>query len=187
MISLFKSVLEARKRRRLANQFQVGSGSRFHFLNVHIKERCFLSIGQNSIVEGKIFFDKEGCKVSIGDRTFVGASQIVCAEEVVIGDDVLIAWGCNIVDHNSHSVEWEKRKNDVTDWMRGAKDWEQVGKERVVIGNRSWIGFNSIILKGVVVGEGSVVAAGSVVTKDVPPFTVVAGNPARVIKELGVT
>ena len=50
----------------------------------------------------------------------------------------------------------------------------------------AWIGFNSIILKGVTVGRGAVVGAGSVVTNDVPDHTVVAGNPARVIKKLDV-
>ncbi len=52
----------------------------------------------------------------------------------------------------------------------------------VVICDRAWIGFNSIILKGVVVGEGAVVGAGSVVSNDVAPYTVVAGNPAKFIK-----
>ena len=54
----------------------------------------------------------------------------------------------------------------------------------VAIGNNVWIGCKAIILKGVTIGEGAVVAAGSVVTKDVAPFTLVAGNPARVIREV---
>ena len=54
----------------------------------------------------------------------------------------------------------------------------------VRIGDKAWIGFNAIILKGVTVGEGAIVAAGAVVTKDVPPYTIVAGNPARVIRTL---
>ena len=54
----------------------------------------------------------------------------------------------------------------------------------VLIGNNVWVGCRAIILKGVTIGEGAVVAAGAVVTKDVPPFTLVAGNPARVIREV---
>jgi acetyltransferase-like isoleucine patch superfamily enzyme len=56
---------------------------------------------------------------------------------------------------------------------------------KVKICNKAWIGYNVVILKGVVVGEGAVVAAGSVVTKDVEPYTLVAGNPARKIRDLG--
>ena len=54
----------------------------------------------------------------------------------------------------------------------------------ITIGDDVWIGCNSIILKGVKIGNGSIVAAGSVVTKSVPPFSLVAGNPAKIVKEL---
>jgi acetyltransferase-like isoleucine patch superfamily enzyme len=56
----------------------------------------------------------------------------------------------------------------------------------VRIGDKSWIGLNVIILKGVEIGEGAVVAAGSVVTKNIPPWTIAAGNPARVIREIPI-
>jgi len=77
-----------------------------------------------------------------------------------------------------------KRQHDVTMWIKGQKDWSQVGMAPVRILNRSWIGARAIILKGVTVGEGGIVAAGSVVTNDVPAWTIVGGNPARVIREL---
>ena len=54
----------------------------------------------------------------------------------------------------------------------------------VRINDRAWLGFNSIILKGVTIGEGAIIGAGSVVTKDVPAYTIVAGNPARIIQEI---
>ena len=56
--------------------------------------------------------------------------------------------------------------------------------DQVVIEDDAWIGFKSSVLKGVTIGRGAIIAAGSVVTKDVPPFTLVAGNPAKVIREL---
>lgn len=101
-----------------------------------------------------------------------------------MGDDVVISWGVTIVDHNSHSLSWPERANDVLDWGRGTKDWQNVKIAQVQIDNKVWIGFNAIILKGVAIGEGAIVAAGAVVTKDVPPYSVVAGNPARVIRTL---
>lgn len=96
----------------------------------------------------------------------------------------MIAWGCTVVDHNSHSLRWSERKDDVVNWLEGKKDWTHVKCASVTIGNKAWIGFNSTILKGVTVGEGAIVAASSVVTRDVPPFTIVAGNPAKVVREL---
>jgi len=63
-----------------------------------------------------------------------------------------------------------------------SKDWSVVPTKPIRICDKVWIGMNAIILKGVTIGEGAVVAAGAVVTKDVPPWTVAAGNPARVVK-----
>ncbi|MGC8751800.1 DapH/DapD/GlmU-related protein, partial [Hydrotalea sp.] len=62
------------------------------------------------------------------------------------------------------------------------KNWEKVKSSPIKIADKAWIGFNVIILKGVTIGEGAIVGAGSVVTKDVPPYAVVAGNPAKIIK-----
>jgi acetyltransferase-like isoleucine patch superfamily enzyme len=64
------------------------------------------------------------------------------------------------------------------------KNWDVVKMASIKIQDKVWLGMNVTVLKGVTIGEGSVVAAGSIVTKDVPPWTLVAGNPARVIKEL---
>jgi len=145
---------------------------------------CALSIGSGSIVESVIRYDRPGAAIRIGERTFIGASTLVCAESIEIGDDVLVSWGCTFVDHNSHSLSWRHRSRDVTNWFVGKKDWEGVERSPVRIGNKAWIGFNVIVLKGVSIGEGAIVGAGSVVTRDVPPYTVVAGNPARPIREL---
>ncbi len=137
-------------------------------------------------MEGSILFDCDNAVVVVGNNTFIGASTIVAAENVEIGNDVLIAWGCWIVDHNSHAISWRTRSPDVKEWRAGRKKWGGVIKKAVHIQDKAWIGFNSIILKGVTVGEGAIVGAGSVVTKDVPPWTIVAGNPARVIREIPV-
>ncbi|MBI5136924.1 MAG: hypothetical protein HZA24_06245 [Nitrospirae bacterium] len=88
------------------------------------------------------------------------------------------------MDHDSHSLAFNERQHDVADWMAGRKDWTHVNRAPVRIRDRAWIGARSMILKGVEVGQGAVVGGGAVVTRDVPPWTIVAGNPARVIREL---
>jgi galactoside O-acetyltransferase len=109
---------------------------------------------------------------------------LVCHTGIAIGDDVIISWSVTIVDHDSHSLLWDRRRNDVADWMRGEKRWDGITIKPVSIRDKAWIGFGAVILKGVTVGEGAVIGAHSVVTHDVAPYTVVAGNPARVIRQL---
>ena len=104
----------------------------------------------------------------------------------------MISWGCTIIDTDAHSLNWNHRIKDVLDWKKGLtdgkvgayKDWSNVTSSNIKIEDKVWIGFNSIILKGVTIGQGAVIAAGSVVTKDVPAFTLVGGNPAKIIKKL---
>lgn len=157
-----------------------------------------VQIGKESVLACSIVLERETGSVLIGDRTYIGASLLVCAEKIIIGSDVLIAWGCTIVDHDSHSLDWKNRADDVRLWRDGfvqggvhraaqLKNWSVVKCAPVVIRDKVWIGFNSIILKGITIGEGAVVASGSVVTKDVPAWSVMAGNPARVVKEIEKT
>jgi acetyltransferase-like isoleucine patch superfamily enzyme len=103
-----------------------------------------------------------GNHCSIGDRT-----EIHSGRKVDIGNNVIIAWDCVVMDRDYHSTSQDKET-----------------MKPVLIGNNVWIGCRAIILKGVTIGEGAVVAAGAVVTKDIPPFTLVAGNPARVTREV---
>lgn len=148
------------------------------------KANCSFKLGDQSIFEGLFIFDRENANISIGERTFIGGgSKIIAAQEITIGSDVLISWGCTIVDHDSHAIQFENRKNDVVNWGKGIKNWENVSIKKVSIGNKVWIGFGVSILKGISIGEGAVIAAGSVVTKNVEAYTVVGGNPAKFIKE----
>ena len=142
-------------------------------------------IGQGSMIRCRIAFDHARGEVKIGDRCYLGASHLVCHTAITIGDDVIMSWGVTVVDHDSHALAWNERSRDVADWMQGIKRWDAVTIAPVTIGNKVWIGFGASILKGVTVGECAVVGANSVVTKDVPPHCVVAGNPARIVKRLG--
>ncbi len=154
-----------------------------------VQGKKFLICGENSSINGVFVFENQEGRVQIGSRTFIGGSTFVSVNEIIIGDDVLISWGCTIIDNNSHSINFSQRKDDVLLYKRSNsqstsqfKNWKNVESRRIVIGDKSWIGFNTIILKGVNIGEGSIIAAGSVVTKDVAPWTIVGGNPARLIR-----
>jgi acetyltransferase-like isoleucine patch superfamily enzyme len=175
---------------------QLASGVDDALINITVRKpvagKKFLIVGTGSVVEARFVFEREQGEVKIGSNTFIGGSTIICAEKIDIGNDVLVSWGCTIIDNDAHSLNWENRRDDVVDWKRGLsehtpgqyKQWRNVATDQISIGDKAWIGFNAIILKGVVIGEGAVVGAGSVVTRDVPAYTLVAGNPATVIKEL---
>jgi len=141
-----------------------------------------LSIGEDSIIHANITFEDIGGEMRIGSRTFVGRSNLICYRNISIGDDVLMSWGITVVDHDSHSLEWNERNNDVLEWGRGRKDWQHVAHAPVVVADKAWIGFNVSVLKGVTIGEGAVIGACSVVTGDIPPYSVAMGNPARVVR-----
>ena len=153
-----------------------------------------LHIGKNGIIGGKFIFENGQGNITVGDRVHIGAgTKLISINSISVGCDVTIAWGCTIYDHNSHSTEWEERKDDTlteyNDYIEFRntlknKQWDHVKSKPIIIDDKAWIGFDSVILKGVHIGEGAIVAARSVVTKDVPPWTVVGGNPARFIRSL---
>ncbi|MEH6589178.1 MAG: acyltransferase [Halioglobus sp.] len=110
-------------------------------------------------------------RIEIGDCVLMSpGSRISASDEVVIGDGVMMANGVYITDSDWHTI-----------YDRTVRD------ERVTpvhIGDNVWLGDHATVLKGVTIGENSVVAARAVVTRDVPANVVVAGNPAKVVKEL---
>ena len=170
--------------RRFAS-YEVGPDTDFLPWRVKGAGQCHLRIGRNCFIRDKIVFERPGARLAVGDRTYLGTGLIAVADSVEIGSDVMFGWGVTIVDHNSHGVGFSHRQGDTERWLHGGKDWTHVKVAPVSIADKAWIGFNATILKGVTVGEGAVIAACAVVTKPVPPWTVAAGNPARVIRELG--
>jgi acetyltransferase-like isoleucine patch superfamily enzyme len=106
-------------------------------------------------------------------------------EKIEIGSHCLISWNVGIADCDFHPLEPAQRLIDaqaLAPYFKDRPERPKLKTAAVKIGDNVWIGMNAVILKGVTVGENSVVAAGSVVTKSVEPNTVVAGNPAAVVK-----
>jgi acetyltransferase-like isoleucine patch superfamily enzyme len=146
-----------------------------------------IAIGLNTHVRGTLLIYKYGGKITIGNNCYVGdASRIWSGENITIGNDVLIAHNVNIVDTQAHELDSEERNKRYIDLISNGP-WSNKGSiatKPIIIHNKVWISFNAVILKGVTIGEGAIVAAGSVVTKDVEPYTLVAGNPAVFVKKV---
>ena len=145
-----------------------------------------IEIGSDCSIDGKILLLNTNTKVKIGNRVSIGPdTTLFCYESIEIQDDVMISWGCTLIDTNAHALSSEHRKNDVLNWAKGPeyKDWSVVESKPICVEKNSWIGFNSIVTKGVRISEGTIVASGSVATKSTNPFDIVGGNPAQFIKK----
>lgn len=146
-----------------------------------------IRLGAFTHLRGELLTYWNGGEIVIGSNGYVGdGTRIWSQASVRIGDDVLISHLVDIHDSDGHPIDAEDRVLDGRSILQG-KGYLTPTKTRsapIVIGDRVWIGFKASILKGVTIGEGAIVAAGAVVTKDVPPYSVVAGNPAVVIRAL---
>jgi acetyltransferase-like isoleucine patch superfamily enzyme len=125
---------------------------------------------------GKIIF---GSNCSLGDN-----SRIVSANSITIGDRVMIAHNVNIIDNNSHPIDYKERHEDfLSAYTIGMQKFD-LNEKPIIIEDDVWIGFNSVILKGVKIGRGAIIGAGSLVTKDIEAWTINAGNPLRCIRKI---
>jgi acetyltransferase-like isoleucine patch superfamily enzyme len=123
-------------------------------------------------------------RISLGEYTLVHGARIICDSEIAIGDYCLISW--NVILMDTYRVPFdpaERRRELSLVPFRVPRYMQSTTPARPIrIGNNVWIGFDCCILPGVTIGEGAIVGARSVVKDDVEPFTIVAGNPARVIR-----
>jgi acetyltransferase-like isoleucine patch superfamily enzyme len=141
-------------------------------LHLKVGHHCKLS-AQTSLVAGHLF---DRPTLQIGDHTNIGAGVVISVcQSVTLGSWVRVSNGVMIIDNPGHPLDAVERR---TSPVRR----EQVAP--VHIEDDVWIGSHAIILPGVAIGRGAIVAAGAVVTTDVEAFTVVAGNPARVVRRL---
>lgn len=147
-----------------------------NYKQLHNNAPANLYFANNSIVSIDKFVFYAGCrltvsenaKLTLGHSSYVNNESVIeCFAEIKIGDDCAIAERVVIRDSDNHIIKRDGYKKSAP----------------IIIGNHVWIGMNSVILKGVTIGDGAIIAAGSVVSKDVPPHTLVGGVPAKVIKE----
>lgn len=139
--------------------------------SMHLEEGASLTVkGYVSIGRGSLIWGMKDASIEIGENTYVtGKSMVIAKQSVVIGKNCAISWNVTISDNDFHSI-------DNGSYLSG-------GSLAVVIEDDVWIGMNATILKGVKIGKGAIIAAGAVVTSDVPPYCIVGGVPAKVIRE----
>ena len=139
-----------------------------------------LRIGDN-VVLGKVEFNiHEKGKLIIGHYTAISGLRVECTDEVTIGKYCQISYNVNIHDNNSHPPE--KRKSQMLGKESNSIYLSEI--KPVHIGDNVWIGHDVTIMKGVTIGENSIIATGSIVTKDVLPNTIVAGNSAKPVEQI---
>ncbi len=132
-------------------------------------------LGSESTIEDFSAINNGVGSVVIGDRTKIGLSNTIIGP-VSIGNDIRLAQNITLsgLNHNYEDI--------------GMPIHEQgVATSPIIVEDETWIGANVVVLSGVTIGRHCIIAAGSIVTKDIPPYTVAAGNPARIIKEYDFT
>lgn len=135
-------------------------------LRIFLYRKIGMKIGKGCVIRRGVYLGSPN-ELEVGDGTFIGRASLYCTGGVKIGKNVNVSDGAVIITakHDVNSPAFEAVYEPIT-----VEDW-------------AWITTNAIVLAGVTIGEGAVVAAGAVVTKDVAPYSVVGGNPAKVIGE----
>lgn len=152
------------------------------------KKDAELTIGDNCIIKSSFFSNLvglysrtiivtrvEGAKITIGNNVGISGATIYARKEIIIGDNTNIGGNVKILDNDFHPIEVEARLRD---------DKEKIGTEPIRIGKNCFIGCNALILKGTELGDNCVVGAGAVVCGKYEANSVIAGNPARIIRKL---
>lgn len=160
------------------------------------KKGANLSIGDNCVIKSSFMSNlvglysktiivtrAEGAKVTIGDNVGISGATIYARKEITIGDNTCIGGNVKILDNDFHPIEWEERNRILMD-DKGGDATDLIPAKPISIGKNCFIGCNSIILKGTKLGNGCVVGAGAVVSGVFPDNSVIAGNPAKVLKTL---
>lgn len=136
-----------------------------------------VKLGTNCNLEHGVYFHYDGIysekpSICIGNNVFIGNNtEFNITDKITIGNDSLIASGCRFIDHNHGIALGELMRTQIAP------------QSEIIIENNVWLGANTIILKGVSIGEGAVVAAGAVVNKSIPPYEIWGGVPAKKIGE----
>jgi acetyltransferase-like isoleucine patch superfamily enzyme len=157
----------------------------FHFFRSTLPRGVEYGRGASTYL-GTMFDVGHSGHVKLGEYALVHGARIICDSEVLIGDYALISW--NVVLMDTYRIPQDaierRRELELVPTRQPRLAAAAVEAKPIRIGRNVWIGFDACVLPGVTIGEGSIVGAKSVVNADVPPFSIAAGNPARVIRQI---
>lgn len=168
---------------------KLGKHIKFKGIPVIVNKRgASMTIGDNCVIKSSLLSNLVGlyqrtiivartpeAKISIGKDVGISGATIYARSEITIGDRTCIGGNAKILDNDFHPIEIEARNADVK---------EKIGTKPIHIGQDCFIGCNALILKGTTLGDGCVVGAGAVVSGCFEAGSVIAGNPARVIRKI---
>ena len=159
----------------------------YYFSEYRSEAGVGMRIGRGASAYGGTMFDvgPRG-QVNVGDFSLLNGVRIICEAQVEIGAYCLISWDTILMDSYRVPSSSAGRRRCLERFARQiSRKWAcQAPARPIRLENNIWIGFGSCVLPGVTIGEGSVVGARAVVRDDVPPYVVVAGNPARIVRRL---
>jgi acetyltransferase-like isoleucine patch superfamily enzyme len=159
----------------------------YSFLLFRSQRERAVEIGRGSSVYLGVMFDLgRNARVRLGKFVLMNGARIICDSQIIIGDYSLISWNVVLMDTYRVPATLAQRSQlleRVPQQPTRRVDADVIALP-IHIGSNVWIGFDTCVLPGVTIGDNSVVGARSVVTLDVPPNTIVAGNPARVIRNI---
>jgi acetyltransferase-like isoleucine patch superfamily enzyme len=159
----------------------------YSFLLFRSQRERAVEIGRGASVYLGVMFDLgPRARVTLGDYVLMNGARIICDAEIQIGPYSLISWNVVLMDSYRVAIDPQARRNWLERVAGGSDRPEpmEVAALPIRIGSNVWIGFDCCVLPGVRIGDNAVVGARSLVTQDVPPNTLVAGNPARVVRPL---
>lgn len=162
---------------------KLSSSARIHNIR---NEIGYIQIGSHSLIAGELLVFAHGGHISIGEWCFVGeGARIWSSASIQIGDRVLISHNVNVFDSLTHPLKAQQRHQHFKAITQTGHPREiKLDEHPVTICDDAWIGANTSVLRGVTIGKGAIIGTGSIVTHDIPAFTIAAGNPARIIREL---
>jgi acetyltransferase-like isoleucine patch superfamily enzyme len=181
------SILKAKVRRRGLAEIDPSARIYWSASLLNAQGRAdLITIGARSMIRGELFVFAHGGSIAIGQDCYIGEnSRIWSGGAVTLGDHVLVSHNVSIMDNLTHPLDPLARRRQVQAIYASGHPREiELDDRPITIANDAWIGAHALVLRGVTVGEGAIVAAGAVVTKDVAPYTIVAGNPAHSIRTL---